>query len=101
MSKTKYVNSSSEELDPSCMYSKDPSELNVNSPKLVEASKTEYRESESISTSLDNTPLPLSTLIVPPSSTEYSSDTPSGLSLPGLIVIDTVAVSELKIPSET
>ena len=51
--------------------------------------------------SLAKTPLELFTDNIPPSSTEYSSETPIGSSFPGLITIETVAVSEISIPSDT
>ena len=53
-----------------------------------------------MSVSLVSNPFILSTVNVSPSSTEYSSITPVGLSFPAAIDIDTVAVSETNTPSE-
>ena len=96
----KYMNSSITELLPSWIYSNDPSLPTVTWPKTGLIPFVAYRESESISVSLANRPLVLSTVSVLPSFTVYKSANPIGLSLSGFTVIVTVAVSETRTPSE-
>ena len=100
VSETVYSNVSLEELLPSWIYSKDPSDSIITVPVNGPVPSPATRESESISVSLIRRPFIASTFNVSPSSTEYSSTCPTGASLTGVTVIEAVTVSELRIPSD-